>query len=180
MVDLKEMKKKYPRAYIGLVLLWMTIFATILTYILKALFNISGIPKQIVVDVFTFPPNVIPHPYNYIGILFIPVGMFLVIWANYALLWVGKIDFKNREPMQRPGSLVLVGPYRFTRNPIYFGNLVMMFGLVIVWSSIVTAFLLIVVYIIFRFVFIKREEVILEEEFGEEYREFKKRIRRWI
>lgn len=180
MIDLKEMKKKYPRAYIGLVLLWMTIFATIISYILKYLFKISGVPKQIVEDVFTYPPNVLPQPYNYIGILFIPVGMFLVIWANYALLWIGRIDFRDREPMQRPSSLVLVGSYKFTRNPIYFGVLLMMFGLVIVWSSIVTAFFLIVVYIIFRFIFIRKEEVILEEEFGEEYLDFTKRVRRWV
>jgi protein-S-isoprenylcysteine O-methyltransferase Ste14 len=56
----------------------------------------------------------------------------------------------------------------------------MFLGLVIVWSSVVTAFLLILVYIVLRYVFIKREEVILEEEFGEEYREFKKRVRRGV
>ncbi len=180
MVDFKEMNKKYPRAMIILQLLWIVMFATILVYILRGLFYISNISTHVLVDVFTFPPNVIPQPYNYVGILFIPVGMFIVIWANYALLWTGRIGFRDREPMQRPSSLVLVGPYRFTRNPIYFGNLLMMFGLVIVWSSIVTALLLIVVYVIFRFVFIRREEVILEEEFGEEYREFKKRVRRWV
>ncbi|MBK5190017.1 MAG: hypothetical protein JJE19_00740 [Methanosarcinales archaeon] len=180
MVDFNEMKEKYPRTMIIVQLLWITIVATILSYILIFLFNIFDISAQNLEDVFTFPPNVIPQPYNYIGILFIPVGMFLIIWANYTLLWIGRIGFKDREPMQRPSSLILVGPFRFTRNPIYFGNLLMMLGLVIVWSSIVTALMLIFVYIIFRFVFIKREEVILEEEFGEEYREFKKRIRRWI
>jgi len=180
MVDLEKMRKKYPRTMIIVQLLWITIVATILSYILIFLFNIFDISAQNLEGVFTFPPNVIPQVYNYVGILFIPVGMFLIIWANYTLLWIGRIGFKDREPMQRPSSLVLVGPFRFTRNPIYFGCLLMIFGLVIVWSSIVTAFLLIVIYIIFRFVFIKREEVILEEEFGEEYRDFKKRVRRWI
>ena len=180
MVDFEKMKKKYPRAIIVLQVFWMVIFATILSYILIAPFYIFDISTQIIVDVFTFPPNVIPTPYNYMGILFIPVGMFLVIWANYALLFIGKIGLRDREPMQRPSSLVLVGPYRFTRNSIYIGCLLMMFGLVIVWSSIITAFLLIVVYIIFRFVFIKREEIILEEEFEEKYRDFKKQVRRWI
>jgi len=56
----------------------------------------------------------------------------------------------------------------------------MMLGLVIVWSSLVTAFFLILVYVVFRYVFIMREEVILEEEFGEEYQDFKNRVRRWI
>lgn len=82
--------------------------------------------------------------------------------------------------MQKPSNLVLVGPFRFTRNPIYFGCLLMMLGLVIVWSSLVTAFFLILVYVVFRYVFIMREEVILEEEFGEEYQDFKNRVRRWI
>ncbi len=180
MVDFEKMKKKYPRTMIIVQLLWITIVATILSYILILLINIFDISAQNMEDIFTFPPNVIPQPYNYVGILFIPVGMFLIIWANYTLLWIGRISFKDREPMQRPSDLVLVGPYRFTRNPIYLGCLLMMLGLVIVWSSIVTAFFLIVVYLIFRFVFIKREEVILEEEFGEKYRDFKKQVGRWI
>ena len=180
MVDFEKMKKKYPRTMIIVQLLWITIVATILSYILIFLINIFDISAQNMEDIFTFPPNVIPQPHNYVGILFIPVGMFLIIWANYTLLWIGRISFKDREPMQRPSDLVLVGPYRFTRNPIYLGCLLMMLGLVIVWSSIVTTFFLIVVYLIFRFVFIKREEVILEDEFGEKYRDFKKQVGRWI
>jgi len=180
MVDFKGMKEKYPRAMIIAQLLWMSIVATILSVILISPLYIFDISPQTLVDVFTFPPNVIPYPYNLVGIPLIPVGMLLIIWANYALLWIGRIGFKDREPMQRPSSLVLDGPYRFTRNPIYFGCLLIMLGLVIVWSSIVTALLLIGVYVLFRFVFIRREEIILEEEFGEEYREFKKRVRRWV
>jgi len=179
MIDFKEMKRKYPRAMIVVKLLWSTIVATILSITLLSPFYIFDISSQIIVDVFTFPPNVIPHPYNYVGIPFVPVGLLLTIWANYALLFIGRIGFKDREPMQRPSRLVLVGPYRFTRNPIYLGCLLMVFGMVIVGSSIVAGVLLIAIYVLFRFVFVRREEVILEEEFGEEYRDFKKRVRRW-
>ncbi|MFW9967590.1 MAG: methyltransferase family protein [Candidatus Thorarchaeota archaeon] len=180
MVDFEQMKKQYPRANIVIQGLCILIIATIFSYILIAPFYIFGISTQILVDVFTFPADMIPQPYNLIGILFIPVGMLLVIWANFALLYIGKISLRDREPMQKPSNLVLVGPYRFSRNPLYLGALLMLFGLVIIWSSVVTAFLTILVYIIFRFVFIKKEEVILEEEFGDEYRDFKKRVRRWI
>ncbi|MFQ5820459.1 MAG: methyltransferase family protein [Candidatus Heimdallarchaeota archaeon] len=180
MVDFEEIKKRYPRAMIVVQGLWILILATIFSFVLLAPFYIFDISTQIFVDIFTFPADIIPHPYNLVGILFIPVGMLLVIWANYALLHIGKIGLRDREPMQRPSNLVLVGPYRFTRNPIYLGCLLMLLGLVIVWSSVVTAFFLILVYIVFRYVFIKREETILEEEFGDEYRDFKKRVRRWV
>lgn len=180
MVDFEEMKERYPRAMIVVQGLWLLVIATIFSYILLAPFYIFDISTQILVDIFTFPADIIPQPYNLVGILFIPVGMLLVIWANYALLHIGKIGLRDREPIQRPSNLVLVGPYRFTRNPIYLGCLLMLLGLVIVWSSVVTAFLLILVYIVFRYVFIKREETILEEEFGDEYRDFKKRVRRWV
>lgn len=180
MVDFEEMKVRYPRAMIVVQGLWILIFSTIVAYLIKVLFNISGISGQTLRNIFTFPADIIPPPYNLVGLLFIPIGFFLMIWTNYALLQIGKIGLRAREPMQRPSNLVQVGPYRFSRNPLYLGGLLILLGLVIIWSSIVTAILLILVYIIFRYVFIKKEETILEEEFGDEYREFKKRVRRWV
>ena len=176
----EEMKERYPRGMIVFQGLWLIVIATIMSYILIAPLYIFNIDEQVIIDVFTFPTDIIPQPFNLVGLLLIPVGFLLIIWANYTLLHIGKIGLRNREPMQRPSNLVLVGPYRFTRNPIYFGCLLVLLGLVIVWSSVVTAILTILVYIIFRNVFIKKEEMILEEEFGEEYQDFKNRVRRWI
>ena len=180
MVDIDEMKKRYPRAYIAVRGLWIIILSTILAYVIFAPFLIFNVDTQVLVDIFTFPADMIPQPYNLIGIPFTAIGMFLMIWANYSLLYVGRISLRNREPMQRPENLVLVGPYRFSRNPLYLGGVLALFGLVIVWSSLVTAVCLVLVYVVLRYIFIEREEVILEEEFGNEYLEFKKRVRRWI
>ena len=180
MVDFEEMKERYPRGMIVVQGLVMLIMSTILSLILISPFYIFDISQQIVVDIFTFPVDLIPQPYNYVGLVFIPVGFLLIIWANYALLVIGKISLRDREPMQRPEYLVLAGPYRFSRNPLYLGVLFALVGLVIVWSSIVIAFLTILVYIIFRNRFIKREEIILEEEFGDDYRDFKNRVGRWF
>ena len=180
MVDFEEIKERNPRVWIVLQGISMLIIATIISVILVSPMVIFDIDEQVLVEIFTFPIDIIPQPYNLLGILIILVGMFLVIWANYNLLHIGKIGLRDREPMQRPSNLVLGGPYRFTRNPIYLGCLLMMLGLVIIWSSVVIAFLLIVVYIVFRYIFIKREELILEDEFGDEYRDFKNRVRRWL
>jgi protein-S-isoprenylcysteine O-methyltransferase Ste14 len=180
MVNFEEMKEKYPRAMIVVQGLLMLIFATILSLFLISPLYFFNISEQVVVDFFTFPTDIIPQPFNLVGLLLVPVGFLLIIWANYTLLHIGKIGLRAREPMQKPSNLVLAGPYRFSRNPLYFGVLLVLLGLVIVWSSVVTAILTILVYIIFRNVFIKKEEVILEVEFGEEYRNFKNRVRRWI
>ena len=174
------MIEKYPRGLIVAQGLVMLIVATILSLILVAPLYFFDGSIEILVDLFLFPPDIIPQPYNLSGVLLIPVGFILIVWANYALLVTGKLSLRNREPMQKPEYLVLAGPYRFSRNPLYLGCLLALVGLVIVWSSIVTAFLTILVYIIFRNVFIKREEIILEEEFGDDYRDFKKRVRRWF
>jgi protein-S-isoprenylcysteine O-methyltransferase Ste14 len=176
----EEMKERYPRGMIVVQGLLMLIFSTILSLILIAPLYIFDIDEQILVDIFTFPADIIPQPYNLVGLLLIPVGFLLIIWANYALLHIGKIGLRNREPMQKPSNLVLAGPYRFSRNPLYLGGLLALLGLVIVWSSVVTAILTILVYIIFKYLFIKKEELILEEEFGDEYRDFKKRVGRWV
>ena len=176
----EEMKERYPRGMIVVQGLLMLIFSTIGSLILIAPLYIFDIDGQILVDIFTFPADIIPQPYNLVGLLLIPVGFLLIIWANYALLHIGKIGLRDREPMQKPSNLVLAGPYRFSRNPLYLGGLLALLGLVIVWSSVVTAILTILVYIIFKYLFIKKEELILEEEFGDEYRDFKKRVRRWV
>lgn len=176
----EELKEKYPRAMIVVQGLSILIIATIFSLILISPLYIFNISEQVVVDFFTFPTDIIPQPFNLVGLLLVPVGFLLIIWANYTLLHIGKIGLRAREPMQKPSNLVLAGPYRFSRNPLYFGVLLVLLGLVIVWSSVVTAILTILVYIIFRNGFIKKEEMILEEEFGDEYRDFKKRVKRWF
>lgn len=180
MVDFDEMNKKYPRGMLIVRGLVMVVTATVLTLLLLSPLYIFDFDAQVLKDIFTFPADLIPLPYNLVGILLIPFGLLLAAWANYTLLHIGKIGLRAREPMQAPSNLVVVGPYRYSRNPIYLAVLMMLLGLVIVWSSLVVFLGLIVVYIVFRYVFIKREEIILEEAFGDEYRDFKKRVRRWF
>lgn len=180
MVSFEEMKERYPRAMIVVQGLWIIVFATIISYVLISPLYIFNIDAQIIIDIFTFPADIIPQPYNLVGILALPVGMILVAWANYALLHVGRIGLRAREPMQTPSTLVVTGPYQYSRNPIYLGVLIMAMGLTVVWSSLIMVFATIAIYAILRYVFIKSEEIILEEKFGNEYRDFKKRVRRWL
>lgn len=86
----------------------------------------------------------------------------------------------NPFPHNPSSSLVIVGPYRFTRNPMYVSLtlLYVSFGflLSIAWVLIV---LPAIIFIVNVYV-IRREESYLESKFGEQYRAYRQQVRRWL
>jgi protein-S-isoprenylcysteine O-methyltransferase Ste14 len=84
------------------------------------------------------------------------------------------------EPWETPSALVAAGPYRFTRNPMYLGLALCLSGFA-VWLGTLTPFLVIPLFAwVITVRFIRREEQRLETRFGDQYRAYKARVRRWI
>jgi protein-S-isoprenylcysteine O-methyltransferase Ste14 len=84
------------------------------------------------------------------------------------------------EPWRPTTALVTTGPYRFSRNPMYVGFTLFYAG-VGFWVNAVWPFVLLpVVILVMRIGVIAREEAYLERRFGEEYREYQRRVRRWL
>lgn len=83
-------------------------------------------------------------------------------------------------PMKPTTALVTSGPYRLTRNPMYLGMAVLYVALAlalgVIWALAVLPF---VIFAVDRLV-IAREEPYLERKFGEQYRQYKGRVRRWV
>lgn len=77
-------------------------------------------------------------------------------------------------------ALVKSGPYRFTRNPIYIGFILLYFGLAVMLTSAWMLVLLIPVLIILQRGVVEREEAYLTEKFGEAYRSYQARVPRWL
>ena len=158
-------------------IIWMTI----VSYFLAILLTKFVIYFPSILTLFIFPKNInIPYPYNLFGLVIIFLGLLLAIWANYTLLVVGKIGLKAREPFHIPSRLIFEGPYKFSRNPVYLAVIIMLFGLVIVITSLVILIITIGLFFLFHVKFIGWEEKNLEEAFGDEYLEYKKSVRRWI
>jgi protein-S-isoprenylcysteine O-methyltransferase Ste14 len=76
--------------------------------------------------------------------------------------------------------LVVVGPYRFVRNPMYLAVLAIILGQALLFASWATvlyaaiAFLAVLLFVRFY------EEPTLEQEYGDEYREYRRAVRGWI
>jgi protein-S-isoprenylcysteine O-methyltransferase Ste14 len=84
-------------------------------------------------------------------------------------------------PAGRPTTTIVEkGPYRFTRNPMYLAMSCAYLGLALVlnnlWALVLLPF---VVLVVDRFV-IRREESYLTAKFGDPYREYCARVRRWL
>ena len=84
------------------------------------------------------------------------------------------------EPWAPSSAIVSDGIYRHTRNPMYVGMALVMLGLaLIIGSPMSLAMVGVALLIVDRFV-IRREEAYLEAKFGEEYRAYRNRVRRWL
>ncbi len=84
------------------------------------------------------------------------------------------------NPTRPTTTIVVAGPYRYTRNPIYLAMALLYTGIAIMVNSFWTMLLLPVVLQIMRLGIIEREERYLERKFGEQYSRYKESVRRWI
>jgi protein-S-isoprenylcysteine O-methyltransferase Ste14 len=71
-------------------------------------------------------------------------------------------------------------PYRFTRNPIYLGMFLGLIGLAIALDNLWLLMVLVPFALLIRYGVVAREEAYLERKFGDVYRGYRSRVRRWL
>jgi protein-S-isoprenylcysteine O-methyltransferase Ste14 len=113
---------------------------------------------------------------QFIGLLFVAVGAGLSSFA--AAIFQARET--TRKPWGEPTAFVAQPPYTWTRNPMYLGLATTLFGLAIFFGSIVTLLAPAVFFAVIDRIVIPREEETMERLFGQEYRDYTYRVRRWI
>jgi protein-S-isoprenylcysteine O-methyltransferase Ste14 len=107
--------------------------------------------------------------------------LFLVgyVTADSAILalWRARTDILTRRPTT---TLIVTGPFRFTRHPIYVGMTLMYGGAAVLLNTLAPLLLLPALIMFVKRGAIDREEAYLERRFGEAYASYKGRVRRWI
>jgi protein-S-isoprenylcysteine O-methyltransferase Ste14 len=104
------------------------------------------------------------------------VGVAIVIPGRRALLAAGT----NVDPALPTTAIVTTGPYRFSRNPLYVGLTLLYLGLTSAFNTWWGVILLVPTLAIMHWGVIRREERYLEQRFGEPYRQYCARVRRYL
>lgn len=98
-------------------------------------------------------------------------------------LWAAKLLHKHKttlHPRHKPKKLITHGPYRFSRNPIYLGFLMISLGTVLLFANVL-AFAGPIIFLVFiNMFFIPYEETMLTKAFGKTYKSYTKKTRRWV
>jgi protein-S-isoprenylcysteine O-methyltransferase Ste14 len=107
-----------------------------------------------------------------------------LIAAGFAIAITAAMRFRRRgtplEPFSDATTLVVEGPYRYTRNPMYLGLATILVGTGLVLHALTPFFVIPVFVTIITARFIVPEEAMLEARFGDAYAEFRGRVRRWL
>jgi protein-S-isoprenylcysteine O-methyltransferase Ste14 len=113
-----------------------------------------------------------------LGVLLIVCGLALYITTAF---WGFALRGKGTPaPIDPPKKLVVVGPYRIVRNPMYWSVLFVLLGEALIFRSTALAWLGALVFagaMLFVFLY---EEPALRRKFGAEYEEYCRRVPRWL
>ncbi len=112
--------------------------------------------------------------YQYVGLVMILLGTCLIYWAQSTASHTKKeMEEKGERDFAR-------GPYKYSRNPTHIGLTIMILGLGFLLNSLFSVVLIIIASLLTKAIFLKEEESLLEEKYGQIYRDYKKKVRSWL
>jgi len=120
--------------------------------------------------------NYTSPPIAYAGIIPVIGGIAI---AAIAARSFKKVD-TGLEPFDEATVLVTGGFFRFTRNPMYIGMFLLLLGVAFLMGSVGALLPIPVFILIIRNSFVLGEERFMEAAFGQQYRDYKLKVRRWL
>jgi protein-S-isoprenylcysteine O-methyltransferase Ste14 len=121
-------------------------------------------------------PQVISSPWRYLGLIPLLLGNILNALADQAF----KRHKTTVKPFEESTYLVTYGIFRFSRNPMYLGFVLILAGIAMLLGSLMPWIGVPIFPFLMEIRFIRAEESMLEARFGDTWLEYKRRVRRWF
>lgn len=115
-------------------------------------------------------------PLSLLGLGIIAAGIGLFVWS---IRMFRKVK-TTLAPRGHPTSLITIGPYRMSRNPIYLGFLLIAIGTAFVFANVLAFVGPLVFFFFINTLVIPFEEDMLTNVFGATYQTYRKQTRRWL
>lgn len=112
----------------------------------------------------------------FLGWMAIDASVLLMLWTAWLMLW----RKTTLNPYGKPQQLLTEGPFRVTRNPIYVADTLFYMGVALLFADAWVWLFLPVVLIAVSFGVIRHEERLLMQHFGDDYRDYMNKVRRWL
>jgi len=116
-----------------------------------------------------------PLPVFGLILMALAIGLMILCQIDMGKSWRIGIP----EEIEESQSLITGGVYGYSRNPIYVAILVFLIGAAVLVPGPLTILSVIGTYLLLGPV-VQREETFMEKAFGDEFRHYKKHVRRWI
>jgi protein-S-isoprenylcysteine O-methyltransferase Ste14 len=115
-------------------------------------------------------------PAGLLGAMVFVLALALAAWAIVTITGAG-----SNVPTNLPTTAIVEsGPYRFTRNPIYLGMFLGLIGVAIAFDDLWLLMMPVPFVLVIRYGVVAREEAYLERKYGDVYRGYRSRVRRWL
>ncbi|MEO8812156.1 MAG: isoprenylcysteine carboxylmethyltransferase family protein [Caulobacteraceae bacterium] len=114
----------------------------------------------------------------------LPVGIALIAVSFITPIWA-VVLFRSEETQLSPTSeindkLVTGGPFRFTRNPMYLGLVILSLGVAVATGALPMFAAPILIFATANWVHIPFEEAKMRRQFGPAFAEYARNVRRWL
>ena len=134
------------------------------SYLFYFCFLVFSVILDFVFPIKIFNSNIFPN-----------IGLFLILISNIGIFWAQKTSRKlDKENLSKESFLK--GPYRFIKHPTYASLFLMMVGFAFVVNGTFTFIASIIFLFVSKISFIKKEESILTQKYGEHYLNYKKDV----
>ncbi len=119
---------------------------------------------------------IMPSPWNLIGL----IPLFFGLWINLSADRAFKKAETTVKPFEESNALIQDGVFRWSRNPMYLGFVAILLGISVILRSLSPYIAVVVFVVLIDLMFIRVEEQMLEEKFGDGWKRYRSGVRKWM